>query len=491
MSQLAASRPQAIASGLDDAYRALVEMSGDAIIVRQDDRFVYVNPAAVRLYGQQRPEDLLGKIMGDFAHPDDLPRIRARAALLAQSDEPLPIEEFRLRRADGTYAVVEVLAAPFVFQGRRAVQVLIRDLSDRRRNELELRERERQLREAQRLAQLGSWEWDAMSGRATWSDEMFRIFGRDPSEGTPSPESYANLYTAESWKVLTACAERSMQTGAGFELELEVIHPDGRTRWTRSRAECVYAGGKITGLRGTVQDVTERRATQEELRQYSERVKQLLDRLVEAQELERRDLAAALHDLIGQNLSALGIGLDILKADLPADARERVDGRLQSLSATVGKTVDAIRDVMAELHPAVLDDYGLVPALHAQAQRFSELTGTRTRVDASDLLPRFEHTVELALYRVVQEALTNAMKHSRATLVVVGLAKAGRRIQLTVQDDGVGFADPAGARLSRRGGWGLPAMRKRAEAVGAVLSIQFPPEGGTRVVVDLELPDAD
>ena len=100
---LAAERLRAVRE-TDDRYRSLVERSGDAIIVRQDDRFVYVNPAAVRLYGFQRAEDLLGKVMGDFAHPDDLPRIRARAVRLAQSDEALPIEEFRLRRPDGTYS---------------------------------------------------------------------------------------------------------------------------------------------------------------------------------------------------------------------------------------------------------------------------------------------------------------------------------------------------------------------------------------------------
>src|SRR6185369_6602112 len=91
---LAAERLRAVRE-TDDRYRSLVEMSGDAIIVRQDDRFVYVNPAAVRLYGFERAEDLLGRLMGDFAHPDELPRIRARALRLEHADVALPIEEFR------------------------------------------------------------------------------------------------------------------------------------------------------------------------------------------------------------------------------------------------------------------------------------------------------------------------------------------------------------------------------------------------------------
>jgi PAS domain S-box-containing protein len=490
LEELAADRLRAVRE-TDDRYRALVEMSGDAIIVRQDDRFVYVNPAAVRLYGFQRAEELLGKVMGDFAHPEDLPKIRERAVHLAQSDEPLPIEEFRLRRPDGTYAMVEVLAAPFVFEGRRAVQVIMRDLSDRRRSEQALRERERQLSEAQRLAQLGSWSWDPATGQAMWSDEMFRIFGLDSGSGAPAPDRYSSLYTAESWQRLLEVSARSLETGTGYELELEAVRPDGTKRWTRSRAECMFVAGSMTGLRGTVQDITERRAAQHELQQYSDRVKQLLHRLVDAQEVERRNLASALHDLIGQNLTALNIGLDILKKDLHASAGARVGKRLESLASTVEKTIDAIRDVMAELHPAVLDDYGLVPALHAQAQRFSELTGLRTRVDAFDDHPRLERKVELALYRIVQEALANAMKHSGASMVVVAIAREGSRARLTVQDDGVGFGDPVGARSSRRGGWGLSAMRERAEAVGALLKIQFPEEGGTRVLVKVDLPDAD
>lgn len=367
------------------------------------------------------------------------------------------------------------------------------DIEDQKRaaSAQELRERERQLNEAQRIAQLGSWEWTAASGEAKWSDEMFRIFGRDPQAGTPGVDTYRALYTAESWLRLLEASARSLQTGVGFELELEAVRPDGATRWTRSRAECVFAAGTITGLRGTVQDITERRAAQQELQEYSDRVRQLLHRLVDAQEIERRNLASALHDLIGQNLTALNIGLDILKNDLHASAGARVGRRIESMAATVEKTVDAIRDVMAELHPAILDDYGLVPALHAQAQRFSELTGLCTRVEAADGSPRLERKIELALYRIVQEALANAMKHSGASVVVIAMAREGSRVQLTVQDDGCGFTDPAGARSSRRGGWGLSAMRERAEAVGALLKIQFPEKGGTRVLVKLDLPDAD
>jgi two-component system sensor histidine kinase UhpB len=209
----------------------------------------------------------------------------------------------------------------------------------------------------------------------------------------------------------------------------------------------------------------------------------LLYRLVDAQESERRNIASSLHDLIGQKLTALNIGLDILGKDLHAIAGAHVRSRLDSMSEIVEETVDAIRGVMQDLRPPELEDFGLVPALHSYARRFEEQTGIRTAVDASEPFGRLPRNVELALFRVAQEALTNAVKHSGATTVQIRAWQSAGRSSLSVEDEGRGFTNPEGARSAWRGGWGLPEMRKRAEAVGGYLQIEFPECGGTRVLV--------
>jgi len=304
----------------------------------------------------------------------------------------------------------------------------------------------------------------------------------------------------EDWSMCEARWQRSLETGENYEIEYRIRRgSDSSYRWHLGAALPLrHADGSVAKWFGTCTDiedqkratyardrslVDERRNAQEQLEGYSERVKQLLYRLVDAQESERRNLASSLHDLIGQKLTALNIGLDILKKDLHATAGTLVRSRLESMGTIVDETVDAIRGVMQDLRPPELEDFGLVPALHSHARRFEEQTGIRTTVDAPEPYRRLPRNVELALFRVAQEALTNAVKHSGATSICIRAWQSAGRSSLSIEDDGRGFSNPEGARSAWRGGWGLPEMRKRAEAVGGCLQIEFPETGGTRVLV--------
>ncbi len=246
------------------------------------------------------------------------------------------------------------------------------------------------------------------------------------------------------------------------------------------------SGGK--GIGGIGIDVTPRILAEEQARGYAADVRRLMDRLVAAQESERRRLADDLHDLIGQNLTALGIDLATLKHRLHGEADRNAGTRIDAMRALVEKTIDAIRGVMTDLRPPALEEFGLAPALRWYAAEFSERTGMKASLSVAGGERRLPRDTELALFRIVQEALTNAAKHSGASSVHVSVAEESGRIRLSVEDDGRGFADPVGARSERRGGWGLPAMRERAEAHGGTLRIEFPGRG-TRLIV--EIPGGD
>ncbi len=128
------------------------------------------------------------------------------------------------------------------------------------------RRQEQELRDAQRVARVGSWEWAAATDTVTWSEELYRIFGLDPRTQAPSYALQHRHYTAESWARLQASVVRAMETGAPYEIDLELVRPDGTTRWVEARGEVIRAaGGGIVGLRGTVHDVTERKRAEEAL----------------------------------------------------------------------------------------------------------------------------------------------------------------------------------------------------------------------------------
>jgi len=207
-------------------------------------------------------------------------------------------------------------------------------------------------------------------------------------------------------------------------------------------------------------------------------------RLVEVQESERRTLANALHDLVGQKLTALNINLNIVKSESACAMLAQSGTRLDDSLKLVEETIESIRDVMAELRPAVLDDYGLTAALRWYAEQFSKRTGVATTV-VEQGAGRLPVAAEEALFRIVQEALANVGKYAQATHATVTLGVTAQASCLTIADDGGGFDSAAPQQPARDRGWGLMIMRERAAAVGADLKIESAPGHGTRIIVTL------
>ncbi len=211
-------------------------------------------------------------------------------------------------------------------------------------------------------------------------------------------------------------------------------------------------------------------------------VRALAARLAEAEEDERKRLARELHDQVGQNLTALGINLNILRGQVGATVGPEIQSRLEDSFRLVDQTTERIRDVMGELRPPVLDDYGLVAALRWYAEDFSARTQIVAEVQGEEPVPRLKPLAEIALFRIAQEALTNVAKHAAVTRVRVGVDTAGTVVRLVIADDGVGF-DPSHQNGRMR--WGLMTMSERATAVGGHCAIDSQPGKGTWVVVEV------
>ncbi len=221
------------------------------------------------------------------------------------------------------------------------------------------------------------------------------------------------------------------------------------------------------------------------VRKQREQMQKLAARMSEAQETERRRLAIELHDRVGQNLTALGINLNIVRSLLPQDQMARLGPKLDIAMGLLEETIERIRDLNSDLRPPVLDDYGVLAALRWFCQRFTERTGVETVVEGREPNPRLEQIEEIGLFRIAQEALTNAAKHARARSVVVRCEEDSDVVRLVISDDGIGF-DPSSYRSNeRRAGWGLIGMQERAAAVGGQLRIESTSGAGTRVLVEI------
>ncbi len=239
--------------------------------------------------------------------------------------------------------------------------------------------------------------------------------------------------------------------------------------------------GNITETFGMVQDITTHKRAEAELRKHQVQLRDLAARLTEAEEAERRRLARELHDRVGQNLTALSINLSILRSQLPPESAAKMDNRLNDSQNVLEETTEVIRNVMADLRPAVLDDYGLLAALHWYGDLFSKRTGISVTVQGEEGATRWPLTTETALFRVSQEALTNVAKHANAAQVTISLDVGFEKSILRIADDGIGF-DPATVQPSSLG---LVAIKERALAIGGRLDIESFPGEGTRIIIEI------
>jgi PAS domain S-box-containing protein len=230
-----------------------------------------------------------------------------------------------------------------------------------------------------------------------------------------------------------------------------------------------------------VTDMTEARRSEEMLRTLTHRV-------VQVQEAERGRVALELHDTITQMLCAVLVRSQVLVDKLPARNKPAKREAIK-LHEIIGKTVEEVERISRNLRPSVLDHLGLVAGLHDTSTEFANRTGVSVKLVCVKLIVRLPADTELALYRILQETLKNVEKHARARHVTVHLTKPGDFVQLTINDDGMGFdPDHHSARRKGKGGFGLLGMRERATYVGGVLKVKSVRRAGTEIEVRIPLP---
>ena len=207
-------------------------------------------------------------------------------------------------------------------------------------------------------------------------------------------------------------------------------------------------------------------------------------RLTVLEETMRRKLATELHDELGRNLTVLGLNFNIVSNSLSQNAREKLGERISDSITMLEEMGRKVRSMMTMLRPPLLDEYGLVAALRSHADRFAKRAGIAADTQLEEIEPRLSDELELAFFRIAQEAMANVSKHAEATCVTLKLGRYEGGVRLSISDDGRGF-DPCRNKPSDSGaGWGLAIMRERAESVRARFSLDSRPGRGTVLSVE-------
>jgi PAS domain S-box-containing protein len=468
-----------------------------------DGRWLRVNQKLCDITGYSR-EELLQTDFQTITHPDDLESDLSQARRLLAGEINQYAMEKRYIRRDGAIVWVDLSVSLM----RRPDGTpdhfisIIADISQRKLVEAELQDRREELEEAQRVGGLGSWSWEPDSNRLVWSAELYQIAGQDPAGPPPPFEEQGELYTPESWWRLQTMVRNALQTGGGYESDLEMVRPDGSHRWTAIRAEAeIDSLGKTRRLHGTVLDITQRKTAESALRKahaeledkvrertaelaaVNQSLRVLTGRSLQLQDDERRRLSRDLHDSAGQMLVALSMNCAALGKEVHSSHGSQLIADTQAL---ISQMSAEIRSMSYLLHPPLLDEVGLESALQWYVEGFSKRSGIKTRLEVSSDFGRLPKDQEITLFRVVQEALTNVLRHAESSTAAVRLRRDKSRVQVEITDAGKGIPTQRLERMHASGsqGVGLGGMRERISQLGGEFAIASTAQG-TEIVATL------
>lgn len=236
-------------------------------------------------------------------------------------------------------------------------------------------------------------------------------------------------------------------------------------------------------------NIIKRRRVEQTLKQHEEELLSMSANIIEAQERERKRFSVDLHDEFGQTLTAVGLNLSLIKTKLGDDCSRSVADRLTETENSIEHLYDQIHDLSRDLRPTILDDLGLAPTLRWYMNQYQERTGTEVSFTVEEtpgaVIP---DAVAVALYRVLQEAMTNVTKYARAKSVDAHLKITGREVELSVSDNGAGFdLETIMSRRIQDRGLGLVGMRERLELLKGSLTIDTAPGTGTTLTAKIRL----
>lgn len=449
----------------------IVESSDDAIIgIDLDGKITDWNKAAEGLYGYSADE-VIGKPGLMLSPPEHASQ---RAAIMNEIKLGTPVRHYETlrRKKDGTQLEVSITASPiFGVNGKvSGLSAIERDITERKRQETILRDSEERFRLAAHAGKMFAYEWDTTTDVIVRSAEAATILGVGERTPISGEQALARIYADDRQKLHAGLAALTPQKPY-LRVSYRILRPDDSMIWVDQHSIAHFdKDGKILRIVGMIADITERKRVDEALANAR-------NKLIEAQEQERTRIARELHDDIGQRLTLLVLELEQVQLnspELPAAVLERLE-ELRNDAMEMGTDLQSLSH---ELHSSKLEYLGIAAVTQGFCREFGEKQKVEIDCKTRDLPKPLPLTISICLFRVLQEALHNSLKHSGASHFEVRLWGTPEDIHLTVKDSGAGF-DREEAREGH--GLGLFSMEERVKLLDGTLAIESKPNCGTTI----------
>lgn len=480
---------QKLLSALSERVKELTALHHASYILQQD----WANPQAIlRDIAEilppafQYPEITasrirLGEIEAVTKGFTDLPTV-LRAGFVTSDGKAGSIEVVYIK------AISNKTESLFLVEEKSLIDTLANMLQssyDRWVSQKKLRQSEKQLAEAQKLAHFGSWNWDIETNTLTWSDEVYRIFGLEPQKRDTTFESYLEVLHPEDGDFILNIVNNAGEQNEPFSYYYRIIRPDGEVRILYAHRNVASdEDGNPVRTFGTLQDVTERVQAEEQLKSSNEKLRALAARVQAVREEQNIMIAREIHDELGSALTGLKMDISWANKHLPAEGGELLRQKFSEMSQLIDETIQKVRNISTELRPSILDDLGLAAAIEWQCKEFQRRTEIKCRINSLYEDAELGPEKATAVFRIYQEILTNAARHSRATLIETSMKKNGENLILKVSDNGVGIK---GNDISDSKSLGILGIFERAAVFGGNVEIDGTEGKGTTVTVSIPL----
>ena len=446
---------------------------------------IYCGEHAGRLFGFGGGGQFDRAALLDRMHPDD--REPTRAAFDAAVESRTTADaNFRVLSGEGC-RWVRSTGRVMSDDGGRPVWLagLAIDITESRRIAKEREDSEERFRLAAHAATDVIYEWDIASDRIETYGDAGKRLGFAPADAPRTFGEFMAMVHPDDRERVAAAVEESLRDGE-YSSQYRVIGKDGLVRhWFCKGRVVAAADGAPLRQVGVVTDVTEKVAAEQRISEMNAALRDVSARLMRSQDEERRRFARDLHDSTAQSLTALSFSLKLV-SDLPAvAANQEASNALLDCAAMVEGCIREVRTMSYLLHPILLDDLGLEAALRNFASGFQRRTAIAVDFHASTRRDRWPDAVGTTVFRFVQEALSNVVRHAGAMSASVNLVESEDSLTVQVTDNGHGFSsevlDESGTLVAS--GVGIAGMRDRARSLGAALTIQSTADGSTLQLV--------